>query len=51
MIYRLIFNLTCNGFQSKLFVVRTKIRMSGLSWAAWQAFGKLFGGVYHSRCG
>ena len=37
MICRLVFNLTCNCFQSKLFVVRTKIRMSGLSRAAWQA--------------
>ena len=44
MICRLVYNLTCNCFQSQLFVVRTKIRMSGLSWAAWQA-------VYHSRCG
>ena len=44
MICRLVFTLTCNCFQSKLFVVRSKIRMSGLSWAAWQA-------VYHSRCG
>ena len=37
MICRLVFNLTCNCFQSKLFVVRTKIRMTGLSRAAWQA--------------
>ena len=44
MICRLVFNLTSNCFQSRLFVVRTKIRMSGLSRAAWQA-------VYHSRCG
>ena len=37
MIYRLVFNLTCNCFQSKLLIVRTKIRMPGLSRAAWQA--------------
>ena len=40
MICKLVFNLTCNCFQSKLFVVRTKIRMTGLSRAAW--LGKLF---------
>ena len=37
MICRLVFNLTCDRFQSKLFVVRTKIRMTGLSRAAWHS--------------
>ena len=47
MICRLVFNLTCNCFQSKLFVVRTKIRMSDLSRVAWRA---AWWGC-HSRCG
>ena len=40
MICRLVFNLTCNCFQSKLFVVRTKIRMFGLEPGMWISKGE-----------